>query len=218
VVDEHLLLQPVDERADETELDGGDERTLVTSKYANRLVPSPDEKWIAFTQLHKAFVAAMPAVGQTIDLDSKSTGFPVTQLSRDAGISLHWSRDSKKVFWTLGEEYFGNDLNKRFKFLAGAPDSLPVVAERTIPEGNAPAGMLQVYGGVPPSATRDPRYELPTWASDRDTVARPRAPVGLLGPEAEIVNVTGSELDSGEFCTLTATLPGAARCFLGTIA
>ncbi|SHH28094.1 Imidazolonepropionase [Chryseolinea serpens] len=132
-------------------LDGGDERTLVTSKYANRLVPSPDEKWIAFTQLHKAFVAAMPAVGQTIDLDSKSTGFPVTQLSRDAGISLHWSRDSKKVFWTLGEEYFGNDLNKRFKFLAGAPDTLPPVDTTGIKIGlkiksNTPDGRVAFTG------------------------------------------------------------------------
>jgi imidazolonepropionase-like amidohydrolase/Tol biopolymer transport system component len=108
-------------------IDGSDERSHVTSKYANRLVPSPDERWIAFIQLQKAFVAALPHTGNTIDLDAKSHDFPVSPVSRDAGISLHWSADSKKVFWTLGDEYFANDLKDRFAFLDGAPDSIPPV-------------------------------------------------------------------------------------------
>jgi hypothetical protein len=106
-------------------VDGGDERTIVTSKYANRIIPSPDEKWVAFIQLHKAYVAPMPHAGKTLELDAVNAGIPVSQFSRDAGISLHWSSDSRKVFWTLGDEYFGNDLTSRFKFLEGAPDSIP---------------------------------------------------------------------------------------------
>ena len=105
-------------------LDGSDERSLVTSKYATRLLPSPDEKWIAFTQLHKAYVAAMPVTGKTIDLDSKGTDFPVSQLARDAGINLHWSSDSKKIHWTLGDEYFVNELKNRFTFLEDAPAAI----------------------------------------------------------------------------------------------
>ncbi|MBL7858874.1 MAG: PD40 domain-containing protein [Cyclobacteriaceae bacterium] len=107
--------------------DGSDERTILTSKYANRLVPSPDDKWVAFTQLHQAFVATMPQIGQTIDLDSKTNSFPVSQISRDAGINLHWSADSKRIFWTLGDEYFSNDLKNRFKFLDRAPDTIPPI-------------------------------------------------------------------------------------------
>ncbi len=106
-------------------IDGSDDRTIITSKYANRIVPSPDEKWVAFTQLHKAYVAAMPMMGQTLDLDSKTTSFPVSQITRDAGISLHWSPDSKRIFWTLGDEYFSNDLKNRFRFLEGSPDTIP---------------------------------------------------------------------------------------------
>jgi hypothetical protein len=90
-------------------------------------VPSPDEKWVAFIQLHKAYVAAMPLMGQTVDLDSKTTSFPVSQITRDAGINLHWSADSKKIYWTLGDEYFSNDLKNRFKFLDGAPDTIPPI-------------------------------------------------------------------------------------------
>ncbi|MBL0740165.1 amidohydrolase family protein [Chryseolinea lacunae] len=132
-------------------LDGGDDRALATSKYANRLVVSPDEKWIAFTQLHKAFVSAMPALGQTLDLDSRSTSVPVSQLSRDAGINLHWSGDSKKIYWTLGDQYFSNDLNKRFKFLAGAPDSIPPLDTAGVKIGlkiksDAPDGRIAFTG------------------------------------------------------------------------
>ncbi len=106
-------------------MDGSDERSLVTSKLATRLVPSPDEKWIAFAQLHKAYVAAMPLIGKTVDLDSKSNDYPVSQLARDAGINIHWSVDSKKICWTLGDEYFVNDLKNRFTFFEDAPAKLP---------------------------------------------------------------------------------------------
>jgi imidazolonepropionase-like amidohydrolase/Tol biopolymer transport system component len=131
--------------------DGFDERTIVTSKYANRIVPSPDGKWIAFQQLHKAYVAAMPFTGQTLDLDSKATGYPVSQVSRDAGINLHWSGDSKKIYWTLGDEYFGNDLKNRFKFLEGAPDSIPPLDTVGIKIGlvvktNVPSGRIAFKG------------------------------------------------------------------------
>lgn len=109
------------------DLNGKDERTLLKSKYANRLVPSPDNKWVAFINLHKAYIAPMPHTGQTIDLDDKTTAFPVAAITRDAGINLHWSADSKKIHWTLGEEYFTNDVKERFTFLEGSPDSIPPV-------------------------------------------------------------------------------------------
>ena len=88
------------------DLNGKDEKTHIKSKYANRLVPSPDNKWVAFTHLHKAYVAPLLLTGKTIDIDNKTKVVPVSQISKDAGINLHWSRDSKKVYWTLGEEYF----------------------------------------------------------------------------------------------------------------
>ncbi|KAA1243090.1 amidohydrolase family protein [Aquimarina sp. RZ0] len=100
------------------DLNGKDKKIHVKSKYANRLVPSPDNQWIAFTQLHKAYIAPLLLNGKEIDLDNKSTAVPVSQISKDAGINLHWSKDSKKVFWTLGNEYFSNNIKDRFTFLA----------------------------------------------------------------------------------------------------
>lgn len=100
--------------------------TLVcTSKYATEIVPSPDNKWVAFTELFKAYIAAFPPSGKTLDLGSKMGEVPVTQVARNAGISLHWSGDSKKLHWTTGETYFTNEVSKRFTFLPGSPDSIP---------------------------------------------------------------------------------------------
>jgi len=106
-------------------LQGNDEIVHLTSKLANRLVPSPDNKWIAFTNLHKVFLAPLVLNGQTIDLDGNSKSVPVSQIAKDAGISLHWSSDSKKVMWTLGDEYFSNEVKNRFTFLPGSPETVP---------------------------------------------------------------------------------------------
>lgn len=103
------------------DLNGQDERTHIKSKYANRLVPSPDNNWITFSHLHKAYVAPLNLNGQEVDLDNKTTAVPVSQLANDAGINLHWSADSKQVMWTLGDRYFKNELKDRFTFLPGSP-------------------------------------------------------------------------------------------------
>lgn len=105
-------------------LNGKDERTHIKSKYANRLVPSPNNEWIAFTILHKAYVAPLVMNGKEIDLDNNSKAVPVSQIAKDAGINLHWSKDSEKIFWTLGDEYFTNDIKDRFTFLPDSPEKI----------------------------------------------------------------------------------------------
>lgn len=108
-------------------LQGEDEKEHVESKYANRIVISPDNNWVAFINLHKAYVAPFPKTGQSVNIDPNSKAIPVSQLTRDAGINLHWSADSKKIFWTLGDEYFSNDIHERFTFLKNFPDSIPPI-------------------------------------------------------------------------------------------
>jgi len=106
-------------------LDKTKERTIFNTKYTNQFVPSPDNKWIAFSELFKVYIAPMPAPGQPIGLSADTKAFPIAQVARDAGINLHWSSDSKQVSWTLGNEYFTSALTERFLFLEGAVDSIP---------------------------------------------------------------------------------------------
>lgn len=108
-------------------LDGTDEKTIFTTTYTTDFVPSPDNKWVAFTELFKVYIAPMPMPGQAVVLSANTKAVPVAQVARDAGISLHWSPDSKKLHWILGDEYFTDELIRRFKFLQGAPDTIPPI-------------------------------------------------------------------------------------------
>jgi len=117
------------------DLNGQDEKTHITSKYANRLVPSPDNNWIAFTNLHKVFIAPLVLNGQELNIDDKSKSVPVSKVAEDAGISIHWSNDSKKVMWTLGDEYFSNVIKDRFTFLDNSPKEIPELTKEGIKIG-----------------------------------------------------------------------------------
>ncbi|MDB5263396.1 MAG: amidohydrolase, partial [Adhaeribacter sp.] len=101
-------------------LNGLEPATHLFSKYATQFVPSPDNKWVAFTELFNVYIAPLPVAGKGLEISAESKAIPLARVTRDAGTSLHWSRDSQKLHWLLGEEYFTNDLKNRFAFLTGA--------------------------------------------------------------------------------------------------
>ncbi len=133
------------------DLNGKDEQVHIRSKYANRIVPSPDNEWVVFSLLHKVYLAPIPQTGQTLDIDNNTKAVPVSQLSKDAGINLHWSSDGKKVHWFLGDRYFTNAVQDRFTFLPGSPDSIPpmdtigIAIGLTIPS-DKPTGVIALKG------------------------------------------------------------------------
>lgn len=117
------------------DLRGQEEITHYTSKYTNQFYPSPDNQWIAFVELFNGYVAPMTTNGEGLDLSAKTKAVPVARFTRDAGTSIHWSADSKKLNWVLGDEYFTNKLKDRFEFLTGAPEELPAIDTNGIPIG-----------------------------------------------------------------------------------
>ncbi len=115
------------------DLGGNDERTHFTSKYANNFVVSPDNKWVAFNELFKVYVAPMPMAGKEIGLSADTKSIPVTHVAEDAGINLHWSANSDKLHWTLGPKYYTVGLNDAFDFLNGESDTeLPLATAEGI--------------------------------------------------------------------------------------
>lgn len=121
----HYFLEGESKELQEYNLTDKSHRALASSQYAWEIVPSPDNKWIAFRELHKVYVCAFPASGKTLELGKDMGAVPVNCVTRDAGQSLHWSADSKKINWTLGEQYFSREISKTFSYVDGAPDSLP---------------------------------------------------------------------------------------------
>lgn len=127
--------------------DGSDDRTIFRSTYASQFTVSPDENWVAFTDLHQVYIAAFPFTGKPIELGSGTADIPVKKVSKDAGINLHWNSNSQQLHYTLGDQYFTINLEDRFDFIAGKPDSSFQFAEKGISVGltaktDKPTGMI----------------------------------------------------------------------------
>ena len=104
------------------DLNGKDRQILATSTYIENWALSPDEQWIAFIERYHVYVASFPHTGQPVNFSSKMESLPITRLTRDSGFDVHWSADSKRIYWTLGAELFSRRLNEVFTFMDGAPD------------------------------------------------------------------------------------------------
>jgi imidazolonepropionase-like amidohydrolase/Tol biopolymer transport system component len=133
------------------DLSGGDERVHFQSDNATEIVPSPDGKWVAFAERYRAYIAAFPQSGRTVDLGPSIAGYPVARISRDAGMYLHWSGDSRRVHWTLGPELFTRALDRTFTFVAqnlekaDEPEAKGVDIGFEIP-GDKPSGAVALVG------------------------------------------------------------------------
>lgn len=105
-------------------LETNEDRTVFTSKYATDFTISPDENWVAFTDLYQCYVAALPKTGQAIELNSGTNTLPLKKITTAAGTSLHWAGDAKSLHWVLGPRYYTQSLGNTFSFVENKADSL----------------------------------------------------------------------------------------------
>src|SRR5690606_6692946 len=98
---------------------GGDRRVHLISDNATAILPSPDERYVAISERFRVFVAPFPVTGQPVTIGPNESGYPVARVSRDAGFNLHWSSDSRRLYWSLGPELFHRDLAATFAFFDG---------------------------------------------------------------------------------------------------
>ncbi|MDB5115325.1 MAG: translocation protein TolB [Mucilaginibacter sp.] len=109
------------------DVSGANQRTLYTSTYTTQFEPSPDGKWMAFTELFNCYITPMVTTGNAQDLSATNKALPLSKLTRDAGTYLHWSKDSQKLLWTLGPKYFSRDIRNAFPFADGGTDKTPPI-------------------------------------------------------------------------------------------
>lgn len=185
------------------ELDGSDERTHFNLKYANTIIPSPDGKWVAFTELFNAYIAPFPKTGKAIELSKDIKGIPVTRVTRDAGTDLHWSPNSQALHWMIGPEYFSRDLTNAFAFLEGAPDELPKpdstgIQVRLTAEADRPTGKIAFTGGRIISMNGDEVIEDGVIVVDRNRIAAIGASSSTNIPsDATVIDVSGKTIIPG---------------------
>ncbi len=135
-------------------LTGGDRRVHLTTEVGSQFVVSPDERYVAWVERFNAYVAAFTASGRAVALSPTTTDLPVRRISRDAGDYLHWSSDSRRLYWALGPELFQRDLGQTFAF--ETPDtttllSEPAAAGRAIgfrTRADKPSGKIAFVGGT----------------------------------------------------------------------
>ena len=77
-----------------------EEKKHFDGKYAQRFTISPDNNWVAWSELFKVYVAPMPVTGQSVGLTSSTKAVPVAQVGKDAGINIHF-------FKKIAKNYFG---------------------------------------------------------------------------------------------------------------
>lgn len=133
------------------DLNGGNERTHYTSTYATQFAPSPDGKWMAFTELFNIYVTPMVTAGTALELSSANKAIPLTRITKDAGTYVHWSDDSQKLFWTLGEQYFSREIKTAFNFTDGSAQSIRQPDSIGLPIGlklkaDMPVGLIALTG------------------------------------------------------------------------
>ena len=122
-------------------LGGGDRRVHVTAENGTQFVPSPDERWVAWIERFNTYVAPLPLTGQAVALGTSTTEIPARRISRDAGTYLHWSSDSRRVYWSLGPELFQRELAQTFAFATEDTSTLRREPEAT----GMPIGLRSAY-------------------------------------------------------------------------
>lgn len=145
----------VERRGDKTVLasvglDGSKEVVHLDSENAVEMVPSPDDRWVAFVERYKVLVAPFPRTGRAVSLGPGGTSIPVAELSAESGFGLHWSGDSKTVFWSLGPELLSVAIDQVFDF--GAENALKSAQPARTPIGfsaasDVPEGAIAFVGG-----------------------------------------------------------------------
>lgn len=181
-------------------LDGKDKKEHFEGKLAQRYCISPDNKWVAWIELYKVYIAPYPMTGQKIGLTSKTKIVPVANVAKDAGINLHWSSESDKLFWTLGEKYFSVNLEDRFKFIEDR-DSLPPLdtlglsVNLTVP-ADKPAGKIAFTNAKVITMEGDQVIENGTVLVENNTISAMGASIDIPA-DATIIDCTGKTVMPG---------------------
>jgi Tol biopolymer transport system component/imidazolonepropionase-like amidohydrolase len=160
------------------DLNGGTRAVHLTSEAGTQIVPSPDGRYVALVERFNAYVAPFPRTGQAVQIGPNTRDYPIRQISRDAGMYLHWTPDGRRVYWSHGPELFHRDLGETFAFASdGAgeavirekPDSVGIRIGFQA-EADRPEGSVALVGATVISMNGDEVIENATVLVDRNRI------------------------------------------------
>lgn len=99
-------------------LDGTDRKTHLRFPSLSDIVPSPDEKWVAFTSHDNVYVAAIPnlTMKEPPEVGLKEGSVPVWRLSEAAGGYVSWADRGKTITWGLANSFHRLALDSALQF------------------------------------------------------------------------------------------------------
>lgn len=132
-------------------LDKTEDVQIAKGDFVSAFSVSPDGQWLAFNERFHVYVTPMPLAGKALSVSGKSDALPVKQLDVNAGEYVHWSGDSQRLFYTLGDELFSVPLKSTFAFVEGAPKDLTKASEVGVKIGftaksDKPLGVTVISG------------------------------------------------------------------------
>ena len=183
------------------DMNGQDRRVLATSKYANRIMLSPNEDWVLFDYRFHIYAAPFSKIGKAIHLGPKTASVPVKQLTAGSGFEPHWS-DNNSIHWTLGSELYSTDLKDAFTFVPGAPDSLPDPAESGTNLGwttsaPSPKGLVAITGATIITMDEDEVIENGVILIENNRIKKVGTSKTKIPKEAKMVDAYGKTIIPG---------------------
>jgi imidazolonepropionase-like amidohydrolase/Tol biopolymer transport system component len=191
------------------DVNGGNERTHYTSTYATQFAPSPDGKWMAFTELFNVYITPMVTVGSELDLSAGNKSIPLSKITKDGGTYIHWSNDSKKLCWTLGENYYNKDINTIFSFADSTAQNPSATADlndspadetpiNLVLKTDVPAGLMALKGARIITMNGDEVIEEGTILIENNKIINIGKAAEISIPaNAQVIDVTGKTIMPG---------------------
>lgn len=122
-------------------LDGTGPRRIAKSKRADEMIPSPDGRWLAFTERQDVYITPLPSdVHETLNVQGRDGAFPVYRLSTEGGDYIHWIDGGRTIAWSWGNRISRIDLARATA--GGTPTPTSVTVEFEIPRAKGRGDVL----------------------------------------------------------------------------
>ncbi len=167
-------------------LDGTDARPHLRFSKAEEAAVSPDARWVAFSELHNAYVTALPDLyAQAIDVSAEKGALPAARLTDEGGEWMGWADGGKTVTWIFGSTYHRIPLDK----------ALPTPEPEAAAPAKDKASDGKKAGGKKDEAKED-KKKLPESQAIEVVLELPRhQPTGTVAYQgARIVTMKGDEV------------------------
>jgi len=107
-------------------LDGTDKRIHANiGAEAYEIVPSPDNRFVAFAVREDIYVAALPLTPEPPTISDRTGPGPVKRITREGGIDVHWEDNGATLAWNFANTYYHVNAERALLASPEARDTTP---------------------------------------------------------------------------------------------